>query len=78
MCGHGHGSNVMRVIIEESIKRFSVKSLYVEVREFNDRAKKCYESIGFRTINSYWTDTFVGGDKFILMQLHIDSNREHA
>lgn len=73
LCSCGHGSSVMNVIINESIKRFSMSSIYVEVREFNKRAIKCYESIGFKTINKYWKETLLGGDNFILMQLHIDS-----
>lgn len=68
-CGSGHGKNVMSLLIEEAEKRNLLESIYVEVRTFNTRAKKCYESIGFEIVDEYMKKTFKNVDKFYLMRL---------
>lgn len=70
-CGKGHGKCLMSIIVNQAILRTSVDNIYVEVRTFNERAKKCYESIDFEVIDKYWKNTLNGGDNFYLMQLKV-------
>lgn len=67
-CGNGLGSSVMVELIKLAESRYPNKEIFVEVRSFNARAKKCYESIGFETVKTYWKDTLFGGDDFYLMK----------
>lgn len=66
-CGKGFGSSIMLKLIEIAEIRYPGKKIMVEVRDFNQRAKKCYASIGFVVIDYYWKDTISGGDNFYLM-----------
>jgi [ribosomal protein S18]-alanine N-acetyltransferase len=47
LCGLGYGKDIMKVLIEESQLRYPNTQIALEVRIFNKRAIKCYESIGF-------------------------------
>lgn len=70
-CGKGLGSPTMLKLIEIAKMRYPGKKIMVEVRDFNQRAKKCYESIGFVVIDYYWKDTISGGDHFYLMTYQV-------
>lgn len=67
-CGNGMGSAIMIKLIKEAQSRYPNKKIFVEVRDFNKRAKRCYESIGFRVIDKYWKNTLFGGDNFYLLK----------
>ena len=47
-CGKGYGQKMTKKTIELSHELFPNKSLYLEVRTWNERAVKCYEKAGFR------------------------------
>ena len=47
----------MKLLIEESKLRFPYTPIALEVRTFNKRAIKCYESIGFEIRKRYRRDT---------------------
>lgn len=63
LCGQGLGHNIV-----ELIKKNTTGILRLEVREFNKRAIKCYESCGFKIIDKYFKKTLIGDDNFILME----------
>lgn len=67
-CGNGMGSAIMIKLIDEAQLRHHDKKIFVEVRDFNERAKRCYESIGFRVMDKYWKNTLFGGDNFYLLK----------
>ena len=47
LCGQGYGKDIMKVLIDESNLRYPNAKIALEVRVFNQRAIRCYESIGF-------------------------------
>lgn len=74
VCGNGLGAELMMKLIEVAEERYPRKQIMVEVRDFNKRAKRCYESIGFEVIDEYWKDTLSGGDNFYLMEYMREGN----
>lgn len=60
LCGKGFGKNVMKLLIRECNNKFPECLVALEVRSFNKRAIRCYESIGFKIKNKYIKDTFTG------------------
>lgn len=57
LCGKGLGKEIMMLLIEEGNVRFPEKPIGLEVRTFNKRAIRCYESIGFKIRKRYRRDT---------------------
>lgn len=57
LCGKGMGQVIMKLLIQESRKRFPDCPIGLEVRTFNKRAIKCYENIGFQIKKRYRRDT---------------------
>ena len=51
-CGKGFGTELMTLIIKEYKSRYQGNPLRLEVRDFNERAVRCYASSGFRVIGS--------------------------
>lgn len=49
LCGYGYGKDIMKLLIDESQLRYPNTKIALEVRVFNQRAIRCYESIGFKT-----------------------------
>ena len=45
-----------------------ILGVVLEVRIFNKRAIRCYESIGFKIKNNYIRDTFTGDVEFYYME----------
>lgn len=68
MCGRGLGKDVMRLLIRECNNRFPGCLVSLEVRSFNKRAIRCYESIGFKIKDKYIKKTFTGEDEFYYME----------
>ncbi len=67
-CGKGIGKDIIKLLIEEAKRRHPEYKLALEVRHFNERAIKCYESVGFRIIDSYKKATIFGEDVFYYME----------
>ena len=53
----GYGSETLRVFLDYYFKQLKMKRMYLEVAEFNKRAYKVYENIGFKPI-AYYLDEF--------------------
>ena len=65
-CGKGIGKQFMEFIL--NTKELKGKLIELEVRNFNKRAIKCYQSVGFKIIGKKEKDTLIGKDVFIIMQ----------
>lgn len=65
-CGKGIGKQFLNYIINTI--ELSNNLIELEVREFNTRAIKCYESVGFKIIDKKEKETLIGKDIFIIMQ----------
>lgn len=68
LCGKGLGKDVMKLLIKECNRRFPDCLVGLEVRSFNKRAIRCYESIGFKIKNTYVKNTFTGDAEFYYME----------
>ena len=68
ICGKGIGAHLMILILNEFHHRYPRKILELEVRDFNQRAIKCYSHAGFQIVGSYSKDTPIGFGKFLLMR----------
>ncbi len=53
----GYGSETLRVFLNYYFKQLKMKRMYLEVAEFNKRAYKAYENIGFKPVG-YYLDEF--------------------
>lgn len=68
-CGKGHGKDIMKLLVQECIRRFPRSPITLEVRSFNKRAINCYRSVGFEIIGKYKKNTFDGSvDEFYSME----------
>ena len=70
MCGHHLGYRFMLLIEEVLQQRNPDKTAQLEVRTFNVRAIRCYESAGFVIKEKYCRDTPLGPGEFYLMELN--------
>jgi len=68
LCGKGLGKEVMQLLISECQKRFPDSLIVLEVRSFNKRAVKCYESVGFKIRDKYIKKTSAGDGEFYYME----------
>ncbi|NLC04454.1 MAG: GNAT family N-acetyltransferase [Tissierellia bacterium] len=53
----GYGSETLKVFLNYYFKELEMRKMYLEVAEFNERAYKVYENIGFKPIG-YYLDLF--------------------
>lgn len=51
--GKGIGSEVIKTLIGMAFKKMSLKKIYLNVRETNINAIKCYEKCGFKITKEY-------------------------
>lgn len=51
-CGKGKGADIVGQILAYTRQR-KIKALYLEVRDFNKRAIRCYQKAGFVEVNRY-------------------------
>lgn len=67
LTGNGYGEEFCRVIINEGREKLNYKYLELAVVDFNKRAKRVYEKIGFKEIGEEYF--VIRGDKyrFIIM-----------
>lgn len=68
LCGLGMGSSVMMQLVAIAEERYPGWPIFVEVRDFNARAKKCYEGVGFNVVHKYRRKTLLDEDNFYLME----------
>lgn len=69
LCGYGYGKYIMGLLVEESKSRFPNLRIALIVRNFNKRALKCYEKVGFKVKDEYVKDTLNGTSRFYYMEL---------
>ena len=62
LCGRGFGWQMTQAACELSGKLFPGKSLYLEVRTWNERAVRCYEKAGFRIAGEPIHQVTLAGD----------------
>lgn len=66
LCGKGLGKEFLQFILNtDELKN---KTIELEVRKFNQRAIKSYESVGFVKIKEEEKETLIGKDIFVIMQ----------
>ncbi len=68
LCGQGYGRDIMKVLIDESKLRYPDAKIGLEVRAFNQRAIKCYESIGFEIKYKHIRSMDTGDAEFYYME----------
>ncbi len=68
-CGKGVGSELMECIKHTAQSECPNMVLRLEVRTFNERARKCYERAGFAVIKEHNRNTPTGLADFYLMEL---------
>ena len=66
LCGHGNGNKFLKFIL--STNELKDKNIELEVREFNKRAIKSYEQVGFKIVATEERDTLIGKDNFVIMK----------
>lgn len=67
-CNKGYGQQMLQIAYEISKKLYPKKPLYLEVREWNKRAIRCYEKAGFVIDGSpYQLETSIGLGTFYRM-----------
>lgn len=69
-CSQGFGKKIMNLAINESQALYPNKPLRLEVRTWNERAIKCYQSQGFEIIETKTQETHVGKGDFYVMVHH--------
>ncbi len=67
LCSKGYGSRVIRLAVQESRHLYGTKAVYLDVREWNHRAVKCYFSAGFRIREKLEQETYAGSGSFLRM-----------
>lgn len=66
-CGQGLGLPTMRVLVAKAEAMFPGEIISLEVRQFNERAIKCYEKAGFKVVKKYMKEMISGFVPFALM-----------
>ena len=67
-CGIGIGKQIISMALDECKRRYPSKPIILEVRSWNKRAIRCYESQGFRVIDSIVQETYLGTGEFFIME----------
>ncbi len=69
-CGQGLGAFYLDKTVLEAQKRYPDKEIWVQVRSWNERAIKCYESGGFKeSYKKTIKDRFSNYEEFVFMCL---------
>lgn len=68
-CSRGVGHRILRMTVEEGEGRYPGKLLYLEVRTWNERAIRCYQSVGFRVVAEKQQETYLGVGDFFVMEM---------
>ncbi|CZR95994.1 MULTISPECIES: GNAT family N-acetyltransferase [Clostridioides] len=67
-CGMGIGKEIISLSLEECRNKYSTKPVVLEVRTWNKRAVKCYESQGFKIVETKIQKTYLGDGEFFVMR----------
>ncbi|KPI53232.1 acetyltransferase [Clostridioides difficile] len=67
-CGMGIGKEIISLGLEECRNKYSTKPVVLEVRTWNKRAVKCYESQGFKIVETKIQKTYLGDGEFFVMR----------
>lgn len=68
LCGQHYGRRLLTEAVRLAQELYPGKTLYLEVRTWNQRAVRCYEHVGFVLDGAPYTQTTgVGTDKFYRM-----------
>lgn len=67
-CGAGIGKQIIKMTLDECSKRYENKPIILEVRSWNKRAIKCYESQGFKIVKTKKQETYAGFGEFFVMK----------
>lgn len=67
-CGQGLGKSLLKLIINTANERYGNTTLHLEVRQFNERAIRCYERVGFVKVKVLKKETLAGSIHFLLME----------
>lgn len=67
-CGVGIGKQIIKMALDECSKRYENKAIILEVRSWNKRAIKCYESQGFKIVKIKKQETYAGFGEFFVMK----------
>ena len=68
LCGQGLGKVFVQVITQYVRSQYPNQTIYMEVREFNTRAIKCYESVGYKVIKAHKKETSWGTYRYYRME----------
>ncbi|EQK39578.1 acetyltransferase family protein [[Clostridium] bifermentans ATCC 19299] len=67
-CGIGIGKQIVSMALDECKRRYPSKPIILEVRSWNKRALRCYESQGFKVIDRKHQETYLGTGEFFIME----------
>jgi RimJ/RimL family protein N-acetyltransferase len=73
--GRGYGTDAMRALCRFAFEEMDLRRIYLGVMEFNARAIRSYEQVGFVVEGRLRQDTYLGGhyyDSFIMGLLRED------
>ena len=74
-CNQGFGRDIIAYAIKESQKRHANLPLLLEVRTWNERAIRCYQSQNFKIIEKKKQETYLGlGEFYVMKYEHDDEN----
>lgn len=51
--GGGHGTDAVRTLCRYAFERLGLRKVYLDVADGNDRARRCYERVGFARIGQH-------------------------
>lgn len=63
-CGMGIGKEIISLGLQECRNKYSTKPIVLNVRTWNMRAVKCYESQGFKIVETKRQKTYLGDGEF--------------
>lgn len=63
------GNGLGKIFLQTIINYIKLNNVELEVRTFNERAIKCYNSVGFNIVKKIKKDTLSGIDEFYIMKL---------
>lgn len=52
--GQGYGTEALRIFLPYYFGALGFRRLMLSVAAFNERARRCYDTLGFRVIGSHW------------------------
>ena len=68
LCGRGLGQELVSLALDTARSLYGGMPVRLDVRDFNLRARKCYERMGFREIDRYADTVLTDTVTFILME----------